>query len=158
MKKKILLFSLAVALAAGGFLVTKSLAAETSATGSPAHGRLLQRIAEKLNLTSDQRAQIKAVIAGDKDTLTPLLTAVHDARIDLRAAIRASDATEASVRAASAKVAAAEADLAVERMKLYGKIAPILTEAQRQQLAELQQRADGFVDAVIARIGSGLGD
>jgi len=43
-------------------------------------------------------------------------------------------------------------------MKLYGKIAPILTEAQRQQLAELQQRADGFVDAVIARIGSGLGD
>ena len=40
----------------------------------------------------------------------------------------------------------------------YGKIAPILTDAQREQLADLQQRADEFVDNLIARLGTGLGD
>jgi Spy/CpxP family protein refolding chaperone len=157
MKNKILICTLAAALAAGGFTVTKIFAADSSAA-MPARGKILQRIADKLNLTGDQRTQIKAVFAGEKDTLAPLLATLHDARKNLRTAIRASDANEASVRAASAKVAGAEADLAVERMKLYGKIAPILTDAQRQQLADLQQRADDFVDNVVARIGSGLGD
>jgi Spy/CpxP family protein refolding chaperone len=157
MKNKILLCTLAAALVAGGIITTKTLAADNSAT-APAHGRFWERLADKLNLTGDQRTQIKTVITGEKDTLAPLLGALHDARKNLRTAIRASDANEASVRAASAKVAAAEADLAVERMKLYGKIAPILTDAQRQQLAGLQQHADEFVDNVIARIGSGLDD
>ena len=111
-----------------------------------------------MNLTADQRTQIKNVLAGERATLAPLLGALHDARKNLRTAIRAGDATEASVRAASANAAAAEADLAVERMKLYGKIAPLLTEAQRQQLADLQQRADDFVDNVIARLGSVAGN
>ena len=56
-----------------------------------------------------------------------------------------------------AKAASADVDLAVERMKLYGKIAPVLTDAQREQPADPQQRA-GFLDDVIARVGSGLGD
>jgi Spy/CpxP family protein refolding chaperone len=157
MKKKILICTLAAALAACGFTVTKTFAADNAAT-APAPGRILQRLADKLNLTDDQRTQIKAAFAGEKDTLAPLLEAVHDARKNLRTAIRASDANEASVRAASARVAAAEADLAVERMKLYGKIAPILTDAQRQQLAGLQQRADEFADNILARISSGVGD
>jgi Spy/CpxP family protein refolding chaperone len=157
MKNKILIYTTAAAIFACGLTATKSLAADNGAT-APAHQGILQRIADKLNLTSDQRTQIKAIFVADKDTLAPLLGAVHDARKNLRTAIRAGDANEASVRAASAKVGAAEADLAVERMKLYGKIAPILTDVQRQQLADWQQGADDFVDNVITRLGSGLGD
>jgi Spy/CpxP family protein refolding chaperone len=157
MKNRILLCALVAAIAAGGFIAIKTIAADNPAT-TATRGHFLQRIADKLNLTADQRTQIKAVIVGEKDTLAPLLSTLHDARKNLRNAIRAGDASEATVRTASAKVAAAEADLAVERMKLYGKIAPILTDAQRQQLAGLQQHADEFVDNVIARIGSGLGD
>lgn len=158
---KIILYSLAAALVAGGVIATKTYAADSVSLGSTslsARPGLLKRIADKLNLTSDQRSQIKDILVGDRDTLAPLLSAVHDARKDLRAAIRASDASEASVRAASAKVASAEADLAVERMKLYGKIAPILTDAQRQQLSDMQQQTDDFVDGVLARLGSGLGE
>jgi len=160
MNKKILIPLLAAALVVCGLIATKAFAADTGIGSAtiPAHGKILERIANQLKLTADQRTQIKSVISGEKDTLAPLLTSVHDARKDLRSAIRASDANEANVRAASAKVASAEADLAVERMKLYGKIAPILTDDQRAQLAGLQQRADEFVDNVIARIGSGLGD
>src|SRR5271166_3200762 len=110
MKTKSLLCLLAAGLVAGGLIVTQTFAADKpgdSPGNPPPHGRLLQRLANKLNLTADQRTQIKAVIAGEKDTLAPLLSTVHGARVNLRTAIRASDASETSVRAAAAKVAAA---------------------------------------------------
>jgi periplasmic protein CpxP/Spy len=154
---KWLSITLAAALNIGGWMATPSLAADGVAPAFP-RGRISQRIAEKLNLTDDQKAQIKTVLSGEKDVLMPLLGQLHDARKALRAAIHASDANETSVRAASARVAAVEGDLAVERMKIYGKIAPILTDEQRQKIADFEQRADSFGDSVLARIGERLGD
>lgn len=151
------MLALAAALLAGGFTVTQTFAAD-GADGAPGHARWGQRLAEKLNLTAGQRAQIKAILAGEKGTLAARLGSVHEARKNLRAAIRADDAGEASVRAAAAAVGAAEADLAVERMKLYAKIAPILTGRQREELAALQQQADDFIDGALRRAGSRLGD
>jgi Spy/CpxP family protein refolding chaperone len=45
------------------------------------------------------------------------------------------------------------ADLAVERMKLYSKIKPVLTDAQRAKISELEQNFDGTADSLMARIG-----
>ncbi len=114
---------------------------------------MLQGLAKKLNLTDEQKTQIKAVLIADKGTLVGLFGQLHEARQNLRAAIHASDANETGVRAASAKVASAEADLAVERMKLYGRIAPMLTDEQRRKIAELEQRIDDLVGGAIARLG-----
>jgi len=122
---------------------------------APARSKILQRISEKLNLTDDQKTQIKTVFAGEKDTLVSLVSRLHEARKDLREAIHAGSATEASVRSASATVASAEADLAVERMKLYGKIAPILTDEQRQKISQFEQRVDDFAENILARLGNG---
>jgi Spy/CpxP family protein refolding chaperone len=145
------------AIAIGGLITAKTFAADNSAPAtSPLRGQILQRIAEKLNLTDDQKSQIKTTLAGEKDTLKTLLGQLHDARKNLRAAIQAGDANENSVRAASAKVASVESDLAVERMKLFGEIAPVLTDEQRQQISDLTQRADDFADNAISRIGDGL--
>ena len=149
---KWLSITLVAVLNLGGWTATPSLAADAPAPVSP-RAQFRLRLAEKLNLTDDQKAQIKEVLHGEKDTLKGLLGQWHEARANLRAAIRAGDATEASVRVASARVAAVEADLAVERMKIYGKIAPILTEEQRQQLAAFEQRMDRFADGAIARLG-----
>jgi Spy/CpxP family protein refolding chaperone len=157
MKTKTLVCLLAAAVLAGGLIVTKTFAAD-NAVGAAAHGHFWQRIANKLQLTADQKTHIKSVLTGDKDTLAPLLSASHDAHKNLRAAIQAGDANEASVRAAAAKVAAVEADLAVERMKLYGKIAPLLTGAQRTEVTAMQERTDAFVDDAISRLASGLGN
>ena len=150
---QLLTLATAAAIFAGGSTL-ESPAAENAAA-PPAHGRILQRIARKLNLTDDQKTQIKAVLSADRGTLAALLGQWHDARKNLRAAIHAGDANETSVRATSAKVAVAEADLAVERMKLYGKIAPILTDGQRRQIAALEERFNRFADDAIARIGDG---
>ena len=142
--------TLAALLNLGGGLTTASLGADTA---TPAHGGYFHRLAQRLNLTDDQKAQIKTVLQSERGTLRPLLGQLRAARTNLRAAIRAADANESTVRAASAQVAVVEANLAVERMKIFAKIAPILTDEQRQQLSELEPRADNFADRAIARAG-----
>ncbi len=154
-KNKWITLTVATALNIVGLMTTPSLAADANA---PAHGRFFQRIAQRLNLTDDQKAQIKTILRSEKDTLKPLLGQLHSARENLRAAIRASNANETTVRAAAARAAAVEADLAVERMKIYGKIAPILTDEQRQQISDVEQNADDFTDRAIARASDRLGD
>lgn len=156
---KILILATAATIIVGGLITTRSLAADDSAPATTSlRGQILKRIAEKLNLTDDQKSQIKTILSGEKDTLKTLLAQLHDVRKGMRAAIQASGANETSVRAASAKVAGVEADLAVERMKIYGKIAPVLTDEQRQQISDFTQRADDFADNAIANIGDGLAE
>ncbi|HTX22279.1 MAG TPA: Spy/CpxP family protein refolding chaperone [Candidatus Aquilonibacter sp.] len=155
--KKILMLATAGVIIAGGLFTTKSFAADDStAATQPIRRQILQRIAQRLNLTDDQKSQIKAILAGEKDTLKNLLGQLHDERKNLRAAIQAGDANETSVRAASAKVAAVEADFAVERMKIYAKISPVLTDQQRQQISDFEQHADDLADDAIAHLGDGL--
>jgi periplasmic protein CpxP/Spy len=155
---KILILTMAAALAVGGFTLLNARADGGSENQGPVRGRFLQRIKEKLDLTPDQVTQIKAVLKADKDNLTALMSRMHDARMGLREAIRASGATEASVRAASAAVAGVESDMAVERMKLFAKISPILTQEQRGKLADMEQRMDDLADYAIARAGQALSD
>jgi Spy/CpxP family protein refolding chaperone len=156
MKTKYFIMTLAAAVAVGGFTIHQAQAVEREA--GRVRRPVLQRIAERLNLTDAQKSQIKAALKAEQDSLKSLFTRLHEARKDLRETIHAGNATEASVRAASAKVAAVEADLAVERLKLYGKISPILTDEQRAQAAEMEKRLDEFVDGVISRIGERLAE
>lgn len=158
MKKHYLIITLAAAVAVGGLTILTARAAAPGGPGRLRGGPLAQRVAERLNLSDAQKARIKAELKSEKDTLAQVFTRIHEARKGLRAAIHAPDATEASVRAASAKVAAAEADLAVERMKLHGRIAPILSEDQREKLADIEARIDRFVTDVIGRMGERLAE
>ena len=144
-------FVLAAAMAAGG--LTHDIFAADHSAPAPVRSRMLQRLAEKLDLTDGPKSKIQAILIADRGTLATLLGQWHAARKNLRAAIHAADANETTVRAASARVAVSEADLAVERMKLYGKIAPVLTDAQRRQIADFEQRADGVMENIIGRIG-----
>ena len=147
--------TLAALLNLGGLLTTSSLGADTA---TPAHGGYFHRMAQRLNLTDDQKAQVKTILQSERGTLKSLFNQLHAARENLRATIQTPDANETAVRAASARVAAVEADLAVERMKIVAKIAPILTDEQRQQLADFEQCADAFRGRVIARLGARLAE
>jgi periplasmic protein CpxP/Spy len=147
---------IAAVIVACGLTTAKTFAADNSAT--PARGHFFQRIAGRLNLTDDQKARIQTALNGEKETLATLLGQLHEARKNLREAIQSTAANETAVRAASARVAAVEGDLAVERMKIFGKIAPVLTDEQRRQISESEQRADEFVDNAIAQIGDGLAE
>jgi periplasmic protein CpxP/Spy len=158
MKTNFSIIAAAAVIFACGLTTIKTFAADNSATTTPLRGHFFQRIAERLNLTDDQKAQIKTALSGEKEVLVPLLGKLHEARKNLRATIQSAAADETAVRAASAKVAAVEGDLAVERMKIFGKIAPVLTDEQRRQISEFEQRADDFADSFIARAGQEPGD
>lgn len=151
---KWLVLTLAAVVLTGGFITLKSHAAENGVAPTYQRGELLKRLADKLDLTPDQRAQIRDIIVADRDNLQSLLGQLHESRVALRTAIRADSPTETGVRAASANVAAVEANLAVERMKLYSNIKPVLTDAQRAKLAQLEANFDGLADSLIARIGT----
>jgi len=150
---KLLTMAMAAAILVGGFTSALAQNTDSSAGAGPGHGKMLHRLAQKLNLTDDQKKQIKAVLVANKGALKGLLSQLHEARQNLREAIQASDANEAAVRAASAKVAGVEADFAVERMKLYGRIAPILTDEQRRKLADFEQQVDNLAGGAMARSG-----
>ena len=137
-----------VVLAVAG--MTFSGLAKDESRGGQGQG-LVQRIATQLDLTEDQQAQIKDIFAAEKTGLQALAERLRDTRTGLRDAIHAPGATENTVRAAAAKVAAVEADLAVERLKLYGQISPLLTDGQREKLVGLEQHLDQVIDTFIAR-------
>jgi Spy/CpxP family protein refolding chaperone len=148
--------TVAAALLAGGLTCFNAPAQESTPAQRPGQGRLLERAKEKLGLTDDQVAQIKTELGAEKEALKSLLGRLHDARIGLREAIHSESATDASVREAAARVGAVQSALVVERLKLYRRISPILTEDQRAKLKAFQSRVDDFVDRAIDRVGERL--
>jgi periplasmic protein CpxP/Spy len=153
--KKWLVIGVAAAVAAGGLTMVRARADDAN----PAHfgrGHFLVKIKKALDLSDDQVAKIKSELVTDKSKLTTLLTAWHDAQVSLRETIQKPGSTEADIRAASAKVAAVEADLAVERASLYGRISPILTAEQLDKVSEFQNRVDDYVDGAIMGFGKRL--
>ena len=136
--------------------ILNSNAAESDSGLRPARQKWLQVAREELELTQEQEQRIKATLREHKDTLKELIAALHQARSQLRQAIQSPDANESAVRSAATKVAAVEADLAVERMKLYAQINPVLSGEQLQKLKELRSRFEGSMERAIERLGKGL--
>ena len=141
----------AIGLAVGGLFVVNSRAAQTAQSTDNTNGKLRERIKERLNLTDDQIAQIKSQLKSEKSNITSLMSRLRDARSNLRTEMQKSDATESSVRAASAQVAAVQADIAVERVKLRAKITPILTPEQRAKLDQMKADIGQLVKRAINR-------
>jgi Spy/CpxP family protein refolding chaperone len=147
-----------LAICISGLIIFKAQAQNNNPVTGIGGGLLAERAKEKLGLTDKQLGQIKDVLKPEKASIISLLTRLRDARAGLRDAIRSTDANETSVRAASAGVATVEADVAVERMKIFKQISPILTDEQRTKLAALQSKLDGFIDQGINRIDAKLGE
>ncbi|HEX4343890.1 MAG TPA: Spy/CpxP family protein refolding chaperone [Verrucomicrobiae bacterium] len=156
MKTKLLVGTLAAALLAGGLIVLNTHAAEDTVAPDTKGAHRLERIKDQLGLTDAQAAQIKAQLKSEKKNIVSLVAHLQDARQDLRHSIRDGEATEESVRASAAKVASAEADMAVERMKLHGKIMPLLSSDQQKKLQDLEARADKFVERMVKRTNERL--
>ncbi len=155
MKKRFLAVFAAVAVIAGGFAVYRAQAAPAERLGRHG-GPVFQQIVEKLGLTDDQVSKIKTELRSEKDTLVPLLKNLHESRKALRDAIHAQNASEAAVREAAKKVAAVETDLAVERLKLNGKIAPILTDEQIEKVKQFEEKTDEAAISILKRVGEFL--
>jgi Spy/CpxP family protein refolding chaperone len=134
--KTILYSVLALLLAA----IPASLLARPQGPGfGGGHGRLLERIADRLELTDQQREQVRAVHEVYREDVEALMDVMGVARGDLQNQVRADSFDETAIRQASARVAAVSADLAVLRARIHSDVQQILTPEQAAKAEELRE-------------------
>ena len=118
--------------------------------GGDMGGFLLGRLADRLELTEDQRAEIKAIMEGTRPEAEEARKAVAEAMKALHEAT--SDGTEAEIIAAGKAVGDAFTEQALLRATGWKQIKEVLTAEQLAKLEELkaqmktrmlQQRKDG---------------
>ena len=102
--------------------------------------RLITGFVDRLNLTPQQRAEIRVVLEAHQADLTSLVEREVAARAVLFQAIHQPETNEQAVRLASRVVASADADLAIERAEIYTEVSPILTEEQKAEVAAFTER------------------
>jgi Spy/CpxP family protein refolding chaperone len=89
-----------------------------------------------VDLTAEQRQQVRAVMESHQAELQALHQREQEARDAMRAAVTADIFDEGAIRARSAEVAAVAADSAVARARIRAEVLPLLTPDQRQQAAQ----------------------
>lgn len=143
-RKTILVVAAAGMVAAGGLFAGRLFAGSLSGgpgwVGEHSAPRMFGRLARTLDLSSDQKAQIKSVLRSHAAEIEAQMSAGATARRSLHDAIKAQPMDEAAIRARAAEVGAVHADAAVLFAKIRAEILPILTADQQQKLQSLDER------------------
>lgn len=119
--------------------------------GPPMGGHHFKRMATELGLSAQQQQDVKAIFQKDRAQFLPLLKQLVAERRALRGLIQADAIDEAAIRAQSAKVAAIQADLAVQRAHMSQEVRKVLTPEQVQKLREFQAKMDRKHDQALSR-------
>ena len=117
------------------------------------HGSHFKKMAKELQLTDQQKQQLKEIFAKNRPQAEPLMKQMQAERRALRALIQADTIDEAAIRAQSAKVAAVEADMAVHHARVAKEIRAILTPEQIAKEKELQAERDKKMEERATRPG-----
>ena len=96
-----------------------------------------------LDLTDDQQAQLKTIAESHRDEFRAAGQKVGAAREAMRALLEADQIDEGAIRAKSAEVAAAEAEVAILNAKVRQQSLQILTSEQQAKLKELRASQPG---------------
>jgi protein CpxP len=96
-----------------------------------------------LDLTDDQRAQLRKIREARQSEFKAAGDKLGAARQGMRALIQAETIDESAIRAKSAEVAAAEADVAILNAKVRAESLQILTSEQQAKLKELRTNRQG---------------
>ena len=145
MKKGLLISALAVAVALT--ILVPTIAQQRSGWLQKRRGNLfVQHIVNELNLTADQRAQIKAILQRERPAIVAILQKSEQQNSKLRSR---ESFDEAFVRSVAQQQAANVADGIVERERIRAQILAVLTTEQQQKFNRL---ADDFRISVQERI------
>jgi hypothetical protein len=93
---------------------------------------LFDRLAMKLQLSTEQRSEIFFLLARNQKEVRRLLADEDAAHVALREAIAQPEFDEALVRERSCKVADAELEVSLLAAKLYAEVSGKLDDGQRQ--------------------------
>ena len=93
-----------------------------------------------LNLTDDQRAQLRKIREARQSEFKAAGEKLHAAREGMRALVGADSINEAAIRAKSQEVAAAEAEMAILNARVRAESLQVLTSEQQAKLKELRAK------------------
>jgi Spy/CpxP family protein refolding chaperone len=107
---------------------------------------------KKLNLSDQQRDQIKKFRSDNKAAFRTAMLNFLTAEKSLRDAIHKNPADEATISSLSASSNSARTQLTIERAKLHAMIASVLTPEQRQTWDEMHQKNQDRLQKRIDRL------
>lgn len=116
-----------------------ALAAELNGYPGPSH---ILQLADKLDLSSDQRSQIKALFDSMKSDAQPLGLKLIDQEADLDTQFVNRSITPESLKASTAAIAVTQGSLRETHLKYHLSAAAILTPMQMHRYAELRGYGD----------------
>ena len=129
-----------------GSVIAKSQTAD-EAPAPPMHGHHmgmgmgpeghLHFLAEKLNLTDDQKTQMKAIMQKEKPTMQPLHQQEHQIDVQLRQYVEG-NYDEAKVAALAAQKAQVQAAITVQQTRIHNQLYALLSTDQKAQLKQME--------------------
>jgi Spy/CpxP family protein refolding chaperone len=96
-----------------------------------------------LDLTDDQKAQLKTIADSHRAEFEAAGQKIGAAREAMRALVEGDSINEGAIRAKSAEIAAAEADLMILNAKVRQESMQVLTSEQLQKMKELRASREG---------------
>lgn len=100
-------------------------------------GQMLQRFAQALNLTDDQKAQAKSIFQDARQSAQPIMKQLMEERAALRDAAKAGK-SDAEIDQLSTQVGTLSGQLAAIHSKAFEKFYALLTPEQRAKADSLQ--------------------
>lgn len=114
-------------------------------------GRLLA-LRSELDLTSEQRERIRAIVKSHRQEIVASLQPVVDKRQALRDATLAENANEAAIRAAADELGKAIGDAAVVGSKIKAEVRQVMTPEQREKINKFRQQSETAVDTFLSEM------
>jgi Spy/CpxP family protein refolding chaperone len=101
------------------------------------HGEMMGFFAKQLNLTDDQKAQMKAVMQKQHPVMKPLFEQQHQIDVQLRQYVEGTfDQTK--VQALATQKAQVEAQITVQQTRIHNQLYQMLTADQQTKVKELE--------------------
>lgn len=101
------------------------------------HDHHMGFMAQKLNLTDDQKAQMKAVMQKEHPTMKPLMQQQHQIDLQLRQYVEG-NFDQAKVQTLAAQKAALQAQITVQETRIHNELYQLLTADQQSQLKQME--------------------
>ena len=103
------------------------------------HGHRMGFFAKALNLTDDQKAQMKTIMQKEHPTMKPLFQQQRQIDQQLRQYVEGSF-DEGKVRALAAQKSQVEVEITVAQTRIHNELYQVLTTDQKAQLKEIEAK------------------
>jgi protein CpxP len=108
--------------------------------GKGGHGEMLEHMSRALNLTDEQKQQVKGIMDSVESTASGIHAKLEEVHKQLGAATANGQFDETQVRTLANQQAQLEADMTVEHFRAMSKVFGILTPEQRTKAEELHKQ------------------